>query len=105
MSADDLAPGIRKHQKYEALIARAKTVTAAATLVVHPCDAASLSATCEAALEGLIDPILLGPKAKIARAAEKAELDMKPLSWSMWSTARQRRPKRWSSSIKPRASC
>ena len=76
MSVDDLAAGTRKHQKYEALIARAKTVQPAATLVVHPCDAASLSATCEAALEGLIDPILLGPKAKIARAAEKAELDI-----------------------------
>ncbi len=77
MSVDDLAPGTRKHEKYEALIARAKTVTAAATLVVHPCDVASLSAACEAAAEGLIDPILVGPSDKIASTAENGELDIR----------------------------
>ena len=54
----------RRHAKYERLIARAKEVPAAATLVVHPCDETSLRGAAEATQAGLITPTLIGPPAK-----------------------------------------
>jgi phosphotransacetylase len=44
--------------------------------VVHPCDAVSLGAVVEAASLGLIEPVLVGPPAKIAEAAQAAGLDI-----------------------------
>ena len=51
--------------KYERLIARAKQVPPATTIVVHPCDETSLRGAVEAAEAGIIMPILVGPAAKI----------------------------------------
>ena len=55
--------------KYERLIARAKTVPPALTVVVHPCDESSLRGPVEAAELGIITPILVGPAAKIKQVA------------------------------------
>jgi len=44
--------------------------------VVHPVDAASLSGAVEAAAAGLIAPILVGPCARIAAAADAARIDI-----------------------------
>jgi phosphate acetyltransferase len=65
-----------RHAKYERLIARAREVPAAATIVVHPCDETSLRGTAEAAEAGLIAPTLVGPSAKIARVAREAAIDI-----------------------------
>ncbi len=46
------------------------------TAVVHPVDPQSLNGALQAARAGLIDPILVGPKARIQEAAEKAEVDI-----------------------------
>ena len=43
--------------KYERLIARAQSVPAAKTVVVHPCDETSLRGAIEAANAGLINPM------------------------------------------------
>ena len=59
----------RRHEKYERLLAAAKALPAMKVAVAHPCDAASLGAALEAAALGLIDPILVGPRPKIAAAA------------------------------------
>ena len=64
------------HAKYERLIARAKKVPPAATVVVHPCDETSLRGACEAADAGIISPILVGPRAKIAAVAAKYKFDL-----------------------------
>jgi len=64
------------HQKYERLIAKAKQVPPAVTVVVHPCDETSLRGATEAAEAGLIRPILVGPTAKIAAVAAKHKLDI-----------------------------
>ena len=64
------------HAKYERLIARAKEVPPAKTVVVHPCDEASLRGAIEAAELGIITPILVGPKAKIATAASAHKVDI-----------------------------
>jgi phosphate acetyltransferase len=57
--------------KYERLIARAKQVPAAPTIVVHPCDESSLRSPIEAAELGLIKPILVGPAAKIKKIGDE----------------------------------
>ncbi|HYX67093.1 MAG TPA: phosphate acetyltransferase [Burkholderiales bacterium] len=64
----------RKHEKYQRLIERAKAVRPVPTAVAHPCDESSLTAAVDAAKMGLIVPILVGPKARIQGAAEKAGL-------------------------------
>jgi phosphate acetyltransferase len=62
--------------KYERLIARAKTVPPAKTVVVHPCDETSLRGAVDAAATGIIDPILVGPAAKITAAAGKGGMNI-----------------------------
>ena len=46
------------------------------TAIVHPCDEASLVGAVEAAREKLIEAVLIGPEAKIRRAAELAKIDL-----------------------------
>jgi phosphate acetyltransferase len=55
--------------KYERLVARAKQVAPAQTIVVHPCDESSLRGPVEAAALGIIKPILVGPAARIKKVA------------------------------------
>ena len=64
------------HAKYERLIARAKEVPAAATVVVHPCDETSLRGATEAAEAGIIIPVLVGPATKVAAVARAHDLDI-----------------------------
>jgi phosphate acetyltransferase len=62
--------------KYERLIARAKQVPAATTVVAHPCDETSLRGAVDAAEAGIIVPILVGPAAKISAVAQRYGLDI-----------------------------
>src|ERR1051326_1704532 len=62
--------------KYDRLIARAKDVPPAVTVVVHPCDETSLRGAMEAAELGIIRPILVGPKAKITAVAREHKIDI-----------------------------
>jgi phosphate acetyltransferase len=62
--------------KYDRLIAEAKRVAAAKAIVVHPCDETSLRGAIEAAKIGLIIPTLVGPVAKIERAAREHQIDI-----------------------------
>jgi phosphate acetyltransferase len=66
----------RKHEKYERLIARCKTLTPVPTAVAHPCDENSLKGAKEAAELGLLHPILVGPRAKIETTAAQFQLDI-----------------------------
>jgi phosphate acetyltransferase len=66
----------RRHEKYERLIAAAQALPRLRVAVVHPCDAVSLSSALEAAALGLIEPILVGPPAKVAATATAAGLDI-----------------------------
>ena len=76
MSVVPIATQGQPHAKYERLIAAAKQVPAAATIVVHPCDETSLRGVCEAAEAGLVKPILVGPAARIKNAAAACDLDI-----------------------------
>jgi phosphate acetyltransferase len=62
--------------KYDRLIAKAKSVPAAQTVVVHPCDETSLRGPIEAAEAGIIVPILVGPAAKIAAVAREHKINI-----------------------------
>jgi phosphate acetyltransferase len=72
----DVQSARQPHAKYERLIARAKLVPAATTIVVHPCDETSLRGAVEAAEAGIIIPILVGPKDKITAVAHRFKLDI-----------------------------
>jgi phosphate acetyltransferase len=62
--------------KYEHLIARAKQVSPAQTIVVHPCDETSLRGAVEAADLGIIKPILVGPAVKINKVAKEHRIEI-----------------------------
>ena len=66
----------RSHSRYERLLAAAREVPPIRTAVVHPCDDVSLSSAVEAAKIGLIEPILVGPEAKIHAVAAASGLDI-----------------------------
>lgn len=63
---------------FRQLIRDASGLTPLRTAVVHPVDVISLLGAIEAAKEKLIEPILVGPEAKIRLAAEKAAVDLSP---------------------------
>ncbi|WP_455274189.1 phosphate acetyltransferase [Rhizobium herbae] len=63
--------------KYDRLIAAAQEATSAVTIVAHPCDETSLRGALEAAENGLIVPVLVGPEARIRQVADENGLDLK----------------------------
>jgi phosphate acetyltransferase len=62
--------------KYELLLTRCKQLAPVSTAVAHPCEAAALEGAMDAAEQGLITPILVGPAAKIREVAEKAKINL-----------------------------
>jgi phosphotransacetylase len=62
--------------KYEQLIARCKSLAPVTTAVVHPCERSALAGASEAAAAGLIQPIYVGPKERIAEIAREAKIDL-----------------------------
>ena len=62
--------------QYARLIAATEHLEPVRTAVVHPCDALSLSSVVEAAQQGIILPILVGPKTKIETTAQDAGLNL-----------------------------
>src|SRR5512134_2796613 len=66
----------RKHEKYERLIERCKSLPATPTAVAHPCDESSLRGAVDAAKSGFIAPILVGPRARIEALARQHGLDI-----------------------------
>jgi phosphate acetyltransferase len=66
----------RRHTKYERLVERCKALSPTPTAVAHPCDESSLRGAVEAAQLGLLAPILVGPREKIAMLAKQFSLDI-----------------------------
>ena len=90
ITSPSVAP-VQSHAEYERLIARAKQVRPATTIVVHPCDETSLRGAAEAAAAGIIVPILVGPAAKIIAAARHTRSIYLASRSSTWRTVRMRR--------------
>jgi phosphate acetyltransferase len=78
MSVIDETTGsaMRRHEKYDRLIAAARGVPAIPTAVAHPCDETSLKGALDAAVAGMIKPLLVGPEAKIRDVARKLGVDL-----------------------------
>jgi phosphate acetyltransferase len=62
--------------KYERLLEKCKSLAAIPTAVAHPCEESALLGALEAGQKGLIEPILVGPEAKIREIATKARADL-----------------------------
>jgi phosphotransacetylase len=58
------------------LVERARARGEARTAVVYPCSAPALAGALEAAAAGLIAPVLVGPRARIEKIADEAQLDL-----------------------------
>jgi phosphate butyryltransferase len=64
-----------RHAKFRDLVERCRPLEPVRTAVVHPCDASALRAVAEAAADGLIAPVLVGPRSRIMEAAQEAAVD------------------------------
>ncbi|WP_245474112.1 phosphate acetyltransferase [Bradyrhizobium zhanjiangense] len=74
MSLD--ATATHSPSKYDRLIAAAKAIPPAPTVVVHPCDETSLRGAVDSAAAGIIRPLLVGPARKIRDTAARFALDI-----------------------------
>ena len=64
------------HPAFQKLLAACKKLPPIVTAIVHPCDTATLLAIADAEKRALITPVLVGPKAKILKAAAEAGVDI-----------------------------
>lgn len=63
---------------FDHLLERCCALPPMPTAVAHPCDAASLAGAVDAAGQGLLEPILIGPEHRIRGVAETEGLDISP---------------------------
>jgi phosphotransacetylase/acyl dehydratase len=84
---DDIVPPhieLRRRDSFMDLFKTCDTCAPVTCGVVHPCDRESLMGAVEAARRSIIDPVFVGPEAKIRKAAEEAQVDLG--SWRIVST-------------------
>lgn len=65
-----------KTDKYERLLESCRNLEPIPTAVAHPCEATALAGAIDARAQGLIEPILVGPAAKIREIAAQAGIDL-----------------------------
>ena len=70
------AVAVLRHEAYETLLRDAGSRPPLPTAVVHPCDHDSLKGALDAAAAGFIEPVLVGPEARIRGVAAAAGLDL-----------------------------
>ncbi|HCL63273.1 MAG TPA: enoyl-CoA hydratase [Rhizobium sp.] len=63
---------IQRHDRFEAIVKEARGLPLVKTALVHPCSPESILGAVEIRDEGLLDPVLIGPEAKIRAAAAAA---------------------------------
>ena len=66
----------RKHQKHGAFIDRCRALEPVRTAIAHPCDETSLAGALYAAQAKIIEPVLVGPEARICALAVSLGLDL-----------------------------
>lgn len=76
MSEAAASPPMRRHEKYDRLIAATRDLAPLPTAVAYPCDETSLRGAVDAAEAGIIVPILVGPRDKISDLANSLGLDI-----------------------------
>jgi phosphate acetyltransferase len=93
----------RPHDKYLHLIVSAQKLPPVTTAVVHPCDEGSLEGAVEAHKLRLIEPILIGPSARIRGIAARFNIDITglPIVEAMHSHDSAAKAVRWSGRQRP----
>jgi phosphotransacetylase len=64
--------------KYEQVLSRCRGLQPVPTAVAHPCEATALAGAIDAAANGLIAPLLVGPAARIQEIASANRIDLGP---------------------------
>lgn len=67
---------VQPHSRSQLLIARARALGLVPTAVVYPCSRDALAGAMQAHAAGLITPILIGPRARIADIAAAEQIDL-----------------------------
>ena len=67
---------VQDHDLFEDYVQRCHKLAPLRTAVAHPCDESSLTAVVEAAQQGLMQPILVGPVERMQALADKTGLDI-----------------------------
>ena len=69
---------LRRRDRYLDLLKMCDGMPAATTAIVHPCSDDALAGAVQAAEQGLISPILVGPEARIKAVADAEGIDISP---------------------------
>lgn len=69
---------VARLERFNDLVDSCKGLSPIPTAVVHPVDADSLQGAIDAAMRGLIDPILVAPQQKLRAVADAAGIDLTP---------------------------
>ena len=69
---------LRRTDKFAQLLKRCASLPPVKCAIVHPCDRDSLLGPIEAAGRALIEPVLVGPEAKIRAVAQAEGIDLSP---------------------------
>lgn len=64
------------HRHYDRLIAACAALPPVRVAVAHPCEARALQSVLDAAEADLIEPVLVGPRRRIEKAADEIEADI-----------------------------
>jgi phosphate acetyltransferase len=75
---------LRRADKFAQLLKRCEGLPPVTCAIVHPCDRDSLLGAIEAAKRRLIEPVLVGPEAKMRAVADAESIDLSP--WRIVST-------------------
>ncbi|WP_309391933.1 bifunctional enoyl-CoA hydratase/phosphate acetyltransferase [Chelatococcus sambhunathii] len=67
---------LRRHDRYEAFVRDARALPTLSAALVHPCSPEAIAAAVELRLQGLLEPVLVGPEAKIRAAADEAKVSL-----------------------------
>ena len=67
---------LRRHDRYEAFVKKARERPPCLAAMVHPCSPAAILGAMEVRDGGLLEPLLIGPEAKIRAAAEAAQVSL-----------------------------
>ncbi|OCC22485.1 enoyl-CoA hydratase [Croceicoccus estronivorus] len=67
---------IREVDRFKPFLEQARALPPMPTAIVHPCNVEAIQSAIEARDEGLIEPVLVGPRDKIEAAANKAALSL-----------------------------
>jgi NAD(P)-dependent dehydrogenase (short-subunit alcohol dehydrogenase family) len=68
--------GLRRQDRYEAFVKRARSLPPLRAAIVNPCSAEAILGAIEVQREGLLDPLLIGPEEKIRAASEQAQVSL-----------------------------